>query len=282
MAQWMPRVVRRRAAIAEADVVHVHYATSVPLLTQRGMPRRPYVLHLHGTDIREQWAAPATHGLIQDAIDGARHVYYANLDTAEQARAARSDAEFLPQPIEVDGLPPWRPGSEGGRPTVVFTSRWDDVKGAPANIELAQYLHAALGPETVLVGLDWGQRAPAARAAGVRLVPVMDIGGFHALLASADVAVGQARPVLAGSEWEAMGIGVPLAALGSRIPRPEDGTTPPVLEGSLQAVVEAVRIAMLDPRGTSERLDGARWVRQHHAAGPLIAPLLEAYRAARL
>lgn len=279
-AQFLPYVMRRLRLLARADVVHVHYATSARLLRERGMPRRPYVLHLHGSDIRSQWPDPAYHDEIQRAIDEASHVYYANLDTAEQARTARADAEYLPILIDLALLPPWRGSREGASARrVFFVSRWDDVKGADANIELARELGSAL-PEVELVGLDWGPKAGAAADVGVRLLPRVSRAEFLGLLASADVAVGQARPVVATSELEAMAIGVPTAALGSRLPRPDDGTTPPLIEGGTGEVVNGIRAALGDPAGTAATLGGREWVRARHTATPWVPRLLEVYRGA--
>lgn len=277
--QFLPYVVRRRLLLARADVVHVHYATSARLLRERGMPRRPYVLHLHGSDIRSQWPDPAYHDEIQRAVDEAAHVYFANLDTAEQAQAARADAEYLPILIDLAVLPAWQGSAGAGRQRVLFVSRWDDVKGADANIELAHELRRAL-PGVELLGLDWGPKAGAAAAAGVRLVPRASRPEFLRLLAGADVAVGQARPVLATSELEAMALGLPTAALGSRLPRPDDGTAPPVIEGDLADVVGGIREALSDPRGTAARLGGQDWVRARHVATPWVPRLLEVYRRA--
>lgn len=277
-AQFLPYVVRRRVLLARADVVHVHYATSARLLRERGMPRRPYVLHLHGSDIRSQWPDPAYHDEIQRAIDEAAHVYFANLDTSEPARTARADAEYLPILIDLELLPE-RQRRGPGPQRVLFVSRWDDVKGADANVALAHELRRAL-PSVELLGLDWGPKAGAAADAGVRLLPRASRPEFLSLLAGADVAVGQARPVLATSELEAMAIGVPTAALGSRLPRPDDGSTPPVIEGGLDEVVGGIRDALADPAGAAARLGGSEWVRARHVATPWVPRLLEVYRRA--
>ena len=170
-ARYLPYVLRRARHVGRADVVHVHYATSARLLRERGIPRRPYVLHLHGTDIREQWADPAYHDEIQRAVDGARHVFYTNLDTTENALEARPDAEFMPAFIEADKLPAWQRRGADGRPLVFFASRWEDVKGAGENLRLATELRRALPAAVDLVGLDWGARAAEAGRAGVELRP---------------------------------------------------------------------------------------------------------------
>ena len=113
-ARFIPYVARRAVKLRAAEVVHVHYATSARLLRERGMPRRPYALTLHGTDIRKQWADPQFHGEIQRAIDGASHVFFANNDTAENARRARPDAEFLPALVDAAAFRRGTP--EAGRP----------------------------------------------------------------------------------------------------------------------------------------------------------------------
>lgn len=278
-AQYLPYVARRALHLRRAQVVHVHYATSARLLRERGMPTRPYVLHLHGSDIREQWQRPAYHDEIQQAVDDAARVYYANLDTAEAAAAACPDAEYLPSPIDLGRLPA-RAGPDPARPArIVFVSRWDDVKGADANLELVRELAAAL-PDAEMLGIDWGPKAGAAAAAGVRLVPRLGHSAYLDLVASATVAVGQARPILALSEFEAMAIGVPTAAIGTRLPRPDDGSTPPVIEGDLDAVVGGIRQAVADPSGTAAALGGSEWARTRHDPAPLVPRLLRAYRAA--
>lgn len=276
-AAYAPYVARRAAAVAAADVVHVHYGTSARLLRERGIPRRPYVLTLHGTDIREQWADPRYHDEIQAAVDGAAHVYYPNIDTTDNARAARPDVEFMPFFVDPAELPAWAPAA---RPTVLFTSRWDAVKGGPANVALAGALRRALPGDVDLVGIDWGPAAADAARAGVRLLPRTSHEGFLRLLAGAHVAVGQARPVIAVSEAEALAIGVPLAALGTRLPRPVDGTVPPAVDGDTDAVVEGVRAALADPAAASARLDGRAWALGHLTADRYVEPLLATYRRA--
>src|SRR5690606_34104593 len=136
--QYLPFVARRARALRRADVVHVHYATSARLIRERFMPRRPYLLHLHGTDIREQASDPRYRDEVSRAIDGAERVYYTNLDTAERATAARADAEYMPAFVDVAGLPRWTPGAGGRR--VVFASRWSRVKGAETMLALAAEL----------------------------------------------------------------------------------------------------------------------------------------------
>lgn len=276
--RYLPYVARRAVAVGGSDVVHVHYGTSARLVRERGIPVRPYVLSLHGTDIRTQWHDPRYHDELRRAVDGAAAVLYTNLDTAEVALAARPDAAHLPQAVAWRGLPMWRPAGESGTPRIVFAPRWSADKGVEQQLELAASLRAAL-PAVDLVGLDWGEGAARAAELGVRLVPTAPHETYLALLASADVVIGQADTILSVSDFEAMLIGAPLAAVGRRLPS-QDGTTPPALEGDVAEVTDQVVAALADPRGTAAALDGTDWVRRHHDPAVLVRQLLPVYAAA--
>ncbi|ALJ19384.1 hypothetical protein [Microbacterium sp. No. 7] len=275
--RYLPYVARRIRAVGASDIVHVHYGTSASLLRQRGVPHRPYVLSLHGTDIRTQWHDPRFHDQLRRAIDEAAVVLYTNLDTAETTLQARPDARHLPQAVSPHGLPQWRPrGRETGTPRIVFAPRWSADKGVDAQLGLAADLHRAL-PHVELVGLDWGEGAKDAERAGVRLVPTMPHEAYLDLLATADLVIGQADVILSVSDFEAMLIGAPVAALGERLPS-EDGTQPPTLRGSRDEVVAQVAASIGDPAATAERLGARAWVIAHHDPAQLVPMLETIYR----
>lgn len=271
-ARFIPYVARRALKLRAADVVHVHYATSARLIKERGMPSRPYVLTLHGTDIRRQWKDPRFHDEIQRAIDGAAHVFYANTDNEHDAHASRQDSEFLPSLVDVAGLPLWTPS---GPPTVLFISRWDDDKGVTQQLRLAEELCRALKGKAEVVGLNWGPGASQAQRLGVTMLDKLPQQDYYKKLSRAWVGVGQASNYFSTSEFEALCIGLPVAALGSRLPRPDDGTVPPVMEGSVDEVVEQITRTLADPRDQSAVLDGRGWaVPRYDAAG--YVPMLDA------
>lgn len=273
--RMVPFAVRRALRLRSADAVHVHYGTSVRLIRQGGMPKRPYVLTLHGTDIRRQWKEPTFHDEIQRAIDDAAHVFYANTDNCEDAMAARPDAEFLPSLVDVPGLPSWNPSE---KPTVLFISRWDEDKGVDRQLNLAAKLSEVLHGKADLVGLDWGPGAAQARRHGVRMLDRMPQQAYHSQLAHASVGIGQASNYFSTSEFEALCMGLPVAALGTRLARPDDGSVPPVMEGGLDDVVAQVLDALADPQAASLRLNGAAWARPRYAADAYVPKLAALYR----
>jgi len=256
--------------VARADVVHVHFATTARRLRPRVVPRRPYVLHLHGTDIRTLWADRARHAQIQAAIDGARHVFYSTRDNEGNATAARADAEYLPIFVDPAELPAWRP--EG---YVAFASRWEEVKGLAGMLDVAERLVRA-GAD--VRGLDWGPGASDAAKIGVRLLPRMDHAGYLDFLARSAVTVGQATRILSVSEVEAMAIGVPLAAVGDHLPGPDGGPLP-IRSGSPADVADAVLADLADPETAARSLGSREWALEHHVADRYVPRLREVYRA---
>lgn len=271
---WVPSEVRRAAGLAWAEVAHVHYATSVPLIRSRFTPRRPYLLHIPGTDIREQYDDPRFHKVIARAIDEAEAVFYTDLDNAAKATSVRSDAVRMPPFVNFDALPERR---ETEHAPIRFASRWDSSKRVDVVLEFVRAMRE-LAPAVPLEGLDWGPSAAEAESLGVKLYPKMPHADYVSWLAGARAVVGQAAGILAVSELEAMAMGVPLL-----IPTPDlwaqpDGSRPPVLSGTPAEVAEAVaEIAGGD--GNLEVFSGApEWVRSHHSAEPWVPYLQEIYR----
>ena len=271
-AAWLSRLAARASRV---DLLHVHFAT-VHQHT-RLVPRR-FVLHCHGSDVRTLQYDPRYTAIIHRALAGAEAVFYSTPDLAEHTLPHRPDAVYLPVPIDTAALPAWAPTT--GPPQVLFSSRWDDSKGLDSQLAIAGALVKAMhGTDTEVVGLDWGPAAAAAREAGVRLIPRREHAGYLRLLAGAHVVVGQASGILAASELEALGIGVPLvmtadhALYGSTPPPVLDATTRP--DDVVQAAVEA----LADPTRAAQQHDGPAWVQRHHGVGPAVDRVLEVYRS---
>ena len=298
--RWEARLARLAAS---ADLLHVHVASVV---RHTGWVPRPYVLHLHGTDIRTHQYLPEHAGQIRRAVEQASAVLYSTPDLAEHVRW-RPDATLLPVPIDVAALPPWRPDP---RATVVFASRWEAVKGLRVQLAVADSLRRRHS-EARLLGIDWGSGAAEARAQGVELLPRLGHVEFLSLLATAHVVVGQPTGMLAASELEAVGIGVPVVApLEPRWYLPVNVAIPPVFgglaigrthrlpaqdpgraggsaptigdtEALADAISDQVLTALADPRAASARLDGPRWLVREHGVARAVDQLVALYASLR-
>jgi hypothetical protein len=272
-AVWLSRLAARASIV---DLLHVHFATVYQ--HTRLVPRR-FVLHCHGSDVRSLQYDGRYTSTIRRALARAEAVLYSTPDLAEHTLTHRPDAAYLPVPIDMAALPGWAPAS--GPPQVLFASRWDDSKGLPAQLAIAKGLVAAThGTGAHVVGLDWGPAAQAAGEVGVRLLPRRDHAGYLRLLASADVVVGQSSGILAASELEALGIGVPLlmtADHGLYADAP-----PPVLDAATTTpddVVQAAAEALANPAAAAQLQGGPAWVATHHGVARGVDRVLELYRS---
>ncbi|MET1153678.1 glycosyltransferase [Arthrobacter sp.] len=263
---------RRAAAILRSDLLHVHSGSRIGVVRSR--PVKPFLLHFHGTDIRTQYYEPARRPALQWGADHAVKVLYSTPDLREHAEAARADAVYLPNPVDLEELPEWRPA---GRPRIVFASRWHSSKGGRQQLELVRALRAAVGHGVELQGLDWGDGAPQAAELGVVLVPKMAKPDYLRWLASAHAVVGQSAGILAMSELQAIGIGVPVVMqLGEGYYQ-----SPPVLQGeTVEALAASAAATLADPAGTSAALGGRTWLQEHHGPAGLVRRLAAVYAEA--
>jgi hypothetical protein len=255
-AGWLARLA---VGARRHDVVHVHSATTLHHV--RPVTRR-FVLHCHGSDVRSAQYQPGRTAQIRAGLRDAEAVFYSTPDLAEHVLPLRPDATLVPVPVDIAALPPWAP--HGGRPQVVFASRWEAVKGLEAQLETARRLLAAVGDRADVVGLDWGPAAGQAAQLGVQLRARLDHAAYLALLAGADAVVGQGAGILSASELEALGTGAPLA-----VPAPLTlyaASAPPVYGTDPASVTEAVVALLEGSPHDSER--GRTWVDAQH--GPAL------------
>lgn len=242
----------------------------------RGALARPYVLTLHGTDIRESYWQSEHHETIKEDIDGARGVWFTTPDLTEKAQSVRADAEYLPAPVDVAQLPSWQLAEHS---RVFFPSRWDASKGGDSLVQLAAEVVRATKhlKDIEIVGLDWGDRASEEAAVGVKLLPRMSKSNFLRELSTSHVAVGQTAGILAVSELQAIGIGIPTVFSDQVAGYPEElGTVSVPVKDAPQAVLEA----LADPLQLSAHLNGPGYIKSHHAPAVLLPRLEAGYRKA--
>jgi hypothetical protein len=253
-AAW---VAKLRLQASRHDVVHVHSASTVAH-SRLGAPR--YVVHCHGTDVRTAQYIPAKQASIRGALRDAEAVFFSTPDLAEHVLPHRDDAVYLPVPIDVAGIAEWTPAD---KPRVVFASRWTPDKDSTdtGQLAVARAVLAAVGDDVDVIGLDWGDQAAEAKAAGVRLVPRGDHAAYLALLAGANVVIGQTAGILAASELEAMATGAPLVV---PVPLPlYTEVKPPVYGGGVAEAADAVR-ALLDGAEKHDAAATRAWVQDVH------------------
>lgn len=250
-----------------ADVMHVHTGGLSPHMR---WVKRPWVLHLHGSDVRSRqydgweeklrFGAERASAILYSTPDLAPHVLNLN---------AQSETIYFPVPVRLDQAPRWSPLPK----RVIFASRWEEVKGGEAQVEVARRIKAQL-PDTELLGLDWGQDAEAARQAGVRLLPKMPYQKYKEWLGTAAVVVGQMTSILSASELEALSIGVPLLTSASNEYYPD---LIRLSDSNPEAVAHSAIEILADPEQASRHQAGTTFIAQHHDVSVGVRTLLKLY-----
>lgn len=267
VAGW---TARRWTRTLESDLLHIHFGTRLDVLTRR--PRRPFIVHYHGTDIRTFYYDPSQRGKIQWGADNAAAVLYSTPDLKTHAEAARSDAIYLPNPVNLAELPTWAPAEE---PVVVFASRWDGSKGGEQQLALLSAVRSALGPTVRIQGLDWGDGAAEARQRGAELVPKMSKPDYLHWLSRAHCVIGQMSGSLGMSELQALGIGVPVLAKLTEGNYP--GPSPVLGMGGEEELLADLIHAIDDPLAAAERLKARAWIEKHHHPEGIVKALAAIY-----
>ncbi len=246
------------------DLLHINYGVS----GYYGWFRKGVVLHLHGTDVRQDLHSRILGPIVKRSVRTADAVLYSTPDMAEPVLALRPDARWLPAPLSRESevlLQPTRPRN-GKR--IFFASRWDDSKGAPELLELARKLKE-IRPELELLGLQWGTRASEASAAGIRLLPHMSHDSFRQQLADADLVIGQISfGVLGLSDLEAMAQARPVLARFTA----DDayGSAAPIANTAEADALGLVEDLLDNPSKAAALGEAARsWALQHHSAQAL-------------
>lgn len=256
-AEWAQLI--RQVREGNYDLVHIHYAY-LGMLGVLG--RFPYLLHCHGSDVRE--VTPFTKPMVERALSGAAHVYYATPDLARYVLSRRPDAEFLPNPIDTTTFRPGIPARESR--DVFIACALTEIKGVARLFSACRQL-AVQRPDIRITAYEGGDHDEAFRALpNVRLIPRQRREDIPAIIAEHGVVMGQ---VLLGAigmaELEAMACARPLVAWFTY-----DDAYPeraPLLRAVDGADIAAAVIRLVDDAEMRQQMgDAARaWVLRHHA-----------------
>jgi glycosyltransferase involved in cell wall biosynthesis len=268
---WLDIIRRVRAG--KYDLAHIHYA----YLGNLGwLGHIPYLLHCHGTDLRGQTAF--TRPLIRTALRHARHVFYATPDLWEYLRDIRPDAEFLPNPIDLERFASSGPPS--GRRGVFVCCALTEIKGAGAILEACRLL-AAKRPDIHITAYRAGEYAPRFEALpNVTLIARQPRWKLPALINQHAVVAGQMKLGAAGmAELEAMACGRPVVTWFNEpaaYPEPPPFVSVATAEEMASALERLVDdLAGRDATGAA----GRAWVQTYHALDRIAARVEAVARA---
>jgi glycosyltransferase involved in cell wall biosynthesis len=143
-----------RIILSNGDLYHVHYGLQDHLLT-RILKRKPTVCHVHGSDLRNTIRSP--YGwIVKTNLRTANKVIVAVPDILEIAKSYREDAEYIPNPVNLNLFRPSPIRNQGNGLRVLFASALSFVKGAQDFIEqFAGYQRT--NPNSILHIIRYGE-----------------------------------------------------------------------------------------------------------------------------
>jgi glycosyltransferase involved in cell wall biosynthesis len=188
------------------DMVHIHYAY-LGMLGVLG--KFPYILHCHGSDVRE--ITPFTRPMIRRALKHAGKVFYATPDLAGYVLKRRPDAEFLPNPVDSEQFCPLAPARESR--TVWICCSLNDIKGASRILDACRRL-AVQRPDIKITAYGGGAYTGEFEALpNVTIVPHQPRSRLPEVISRHGVVIGQVLLGVVGmAELEAMACGRPVVA----------------------------------------------------------------------
>jgi glycosyltransferase involved in cell wall biosynthesis len=104
-----------------ADVYHVHYLLQ-DCYTGLRLGKRPLIGHAHGSDVRTTLNHPIWGRVVKHNLRGCDKVLVSTPDIIDAARRFREDAEYLPNPVDLQLFHPKPPQEGGGRKRVLIAS----------------------------------------------------------------------------------------------------------------------------------------------------------------
>ncbi|MGE3076575.1 MAG: glycosyltransferase family 4 protein [Dehalococcoidia bacterium] len=265
--EWVK--LARRVRAGHYDAVHIHYAYLgiVGLLA-----RVSYVLHCHGDDVRDVerriWAP-----LIRLSIRRARHVYYSTPDLREPLLKIRPDAEFLPNPIDIEHFRP-RPLPEDAE-DILIACALSENKGVEHILGACEIL-AERRPRTRIDAFSGGTAtARANQLPNLLLLLHQPRPKLAELMSRHRVIIGQVHEGAVGMvELEALACGRPVVSRFTYNTAYEE--PPPFVNASNAVEIAEAAISLLEDPAESAKLGaaGRAWVERNHNAA-IIAERIE-------
>lgn len=262
------------------DLVHIHWASYGIL----GLASRiPFIVECHGTDVRYRLQHPFFRSLLTSAFQRAAVVLCITPDLLPVVQSIRSDAIFLPGPVETQRFAPLTDNQRNpSLPwTILLFTRLDPIKGPEIAIEgIEQFTRRH--PDVCVRMLDWGLLREMYRKRYEErfefLAPVAS-SEVCQLISSADVVIGQFNlGVLAFCELQAMSCAKPVICsfrYDAAYPTP-----PPLFRASTAEEIDAhlENLYQHPEIGIALGKRSREWVIANHDSRLLAGRLEELYR----
>jgi len=195
-------LARGLAALVGANL-HIHggHLSAFCLRTQI-----PYILHLHGSEIRQfsTGGAPFFSATkeTEKAIGKAKAVIYSTPDLASFIKPIRGDATWLP--IALDNTHVGTLSKQVDFADLFFPHVWTSAKGVGRLVDLVKSLQLSQKKPLKMVGIALGDHQETARQLGFQLVPPTSRIGHIQRMLDSRVVIGQGSGVPGATDLEAI------------------------------------------------------------------------------
>lgn len=196
------------------DILHIHYASIAYMAL---ITRSPYYLHVHGADILEDLHRPGFRQLTLLALRTAECVFCATPDLMDKVLPYRSDAVFIPNPVDFKDFFPQSIRSISPK-RILCISKLDRRKGMEEIVETMEALWR-VESDIILGMFSFGNNSAAYQPFiernrhRIELIDRIPHNQMGRLINSFDIILGQQSKIastLTLSELESMACGKPV------------------------------------------------------------------------
>ncbi|MEM5854601.1 MAG: glycosyltransferase [Candidatus Aenigmatarchaeota archaeon] len=154
---------------AKGDVYHVHYLLQDCYLAAR-FGKKPLIGHTHGSDLRVALGHPVWGRIVRHNLMNCDKVLVSTPDILAIAKKLRDDAEYLPNPVDMQVFYPKPMIEHGGKKRVLIASdcNWA-VKGTDIAIRALSKIKNEVEVSIIKHGVDFEKTLALARSLGLRL-----------------------------------------------------------------------------------------------------------------
>lgn len=260
---------------ADGDIYHVHYLLQDCYMASK-LKKKPLIGHAHGSDLRASFNHPLWGRIVRHNLKHCDRVLVSTPDLLGIARLFKDDAEYLPNPVDIELFYPKPIESHDGKRRVLIASdsNWS-VKGTDIAVRALSKIKDEIDVSIIGHGVDFGKTLALASSLRLRLnvLPKVSHERLNGYYWNADVVIDRLKLGSLGMvSLEAIACGRPLVTyVSSEYPEYKDF---PVKEiDTCEKVVDALR-------------DGTfrLWERQYayleknHKPDPVINRLLSIYK----
>ena len=154
---------------AKGDVYHVHYLLQDCYMAAR-LGKKPLIGHAHGSDLRVSLNHPVWGRIVRHNLKNCDGILVSTPDVLSIAKQFRSNAEYLPNPVDTELFYPKPAVPHDGKKRVLIASdsNWM-VKGTDITIRALSEIKDEVEASIIGYGVDFGRTVALASSLGLRL-----------------------------------------------------------------------------------------------------------------